>query len=166
MTDLTSFHFVAGYKHTPEQPETLWLCNHPESLDLIFSKNKASAFVFEDEQTALTAMTSILLADNHPWYTPVVEQEQPELISAATGKHYAGLKHAEEKIREALRLFNERSNSHLKLFLTVDKAENSIRGYGTGFKLGDGIINFVALLSVKGMKARCLDKHNFVVKVE
>lgn len=166
MTDLTSTHFIAGYKHNPEQEEIHWLCNHPESVDLIFSKNKTTAFVFDDEQAALTAITEILTAENHSWYTPIVESSQSESLSNATETSGMNLEQTEAKIKEFLKLFNERSNSQLKLFLTANKKENSIRGYGAGFKLGDAVINFVALLTVKGLKAKCLDKHTFVVKVD
>lgn len=166
ITDITTPRFIAGYKHNPDQEEIHWLCNHPESLDLIFSKNKTAAFIFEDEHTALTAIVDILAAENHSWYIPIVENLQPENSSESTENGGMTLKQTEEKIKEFLKLFNERSNSHLKLFLTANKKENSIRGYGAGFKLGDAVINFVALLTVKGMKARCLDKHTFIVKID
>lgn len=166
ITDLTKKHFIAGYKHNPDQEEIHWLCNHPESLDLIFSKDKNAAFVFDDEQAALTAIAEILTAENHSWYTPVIESSQPENAPLATEIGSMNLEQAEEKINEFLKLFNERSNSQLKLFLTANNKDNSIRGYGAGFKLGDAVINFVALLAVKGMKARCLDKHTFIVKID
>lgn len=165
-TDLATYQFIAGYKHNPDQEEIHWLCNHPESLDLIFSKNKTAAFAFEDEQSALTAIQEILAAENHAWYTPIVENCQPENSSAATEIDHLSLEQTEAKIKEFLALFNERSNSQLKLFLTTNKTENTIRGYGAGFKLGDAVMNFVALLTVKGMKARCLDKHTFIVKLD
>ena len=76
------------------------------------------------------------------------------------------MQQTEAKINDYLKLFNERSNGRLKLFLTLNRKDNSIRGYGTGVKLNDAVINFVALLTVKGMKARCLDQHTFIVKIE
>lgn len=166
MTDLPPPNFIAGYKHQPDQEDVHWLCNHPESLDLIFSKDKTKAFVFDDEQAALTAIQEILLAENHSWYTPVVENAQPENSLPATENSGMNLQQTEAKIKEYLKLFNERSNSRLKLFLTSNKKDQSIRGYGAGFKLGDAVINFVALLTVKGMKTRCLDKHTFIVKID
>ncbi len=166
INDLTTPQFIAGYKHNPEQEEIHWLCNHPESIDLIFSKDKTGAFIFDDEQTALTAIAEILNAENHSWYTPIVESCQPESHSFSAEIGNMNLQQTEAKIKEFLKLFNERSNSQLKLFLTANKKENSIRGYGAGFKLGDAVMNFVALLTVKGMKARCLDKHTFIVKID
>lgn len=166
ITDLIKPTFIAGYKHNPDQNDIHWLCNHPESLDLIFSKDKTAAFIFDDEQTALTAIQEILAAENHSWYTTVVESCQSENASPASETEGMSLQQAEAKIKEYLKLFNERGNSRLKLFLTANKKEHSIRGYGAGFKLGDAVINFVALLTVKGMKARCLDKHTFVVKID
>ena len=167
ITNTTTSQFIAGYKHTPDHEEIHWLCNHPESVDLIFSKDKTSAFVFDDEQTALTAIQEILNAENHAWYMPIIERLQLEKNSSAP-INAAGmtLEQTEEKIHEFLKLFNERSNSQLKLFLTANKKDNSIRGYGAGFKLGDAVMNFVALLTVKGLKARCLDNHTFIVKID
>lgn len=166
MSHLTTAKFIAGYKHNPEQEQIHWLCNHPESLDLIFSKDQTTAFTFEDEATALTAIQEILSAENHSWYTPIVQNFQLQNLSPATENNAINLQQLEAKINEFLKLFNERNNSRLKLFLTLNKKDNSIRGYGAGFKLGDAVINFVALLTVKGLKARCLDKHTFIVKLE
>lgn len=165
-TDLLPTLFIAGYKHNPDQEEIHWLCNHPESIDLIFSKHKSAAFTFDDEPTALAAIKGILTAENHEWYTPVIENLAIENSTATSKNDDMSLEQTEEKIHEFLKLFNERSNSQLKLFLTANKKDNSIRGYGAGFKLSDEVINFVALLTIKGLKARCLDKHTFVVKID
>lgn len=165
ITDLTTANFIAGYKHHPDHEDVFWLCNHPESLDLIFSKDKTTAFTFEDEQAALTAIQQILAAENHSWYTPIVENFQAAQSASTPENEQLNLKQMEAKINEYLKLFNERSNSRLKLFLTLNKKENSIRGYGAGVKLGDAVINFVALLAIKGISARCLDRHTFIVKL-
>jgi hypothetical protein len=164
MTDLAPA-FIAGYKHHPEQEEIYWLCNHPKSVDLIFSKDKNTAFVFDDELSALSSMNEILIAENHSWYTTVVEPFQLA-VSAKQENKQLSLQQAEAKINEYLQLFNERSHNRLKLFLTLNKKDHSIRGYGTGINLGDAVINFVALLAIKGMRAQCLDKHTFIVKVD
>jgi hypothetical protein len=166
LTNLITANFIAGYKHQPDHDDVYWLCNHPESLDLMFSKNKSTAFIFNDQQTAEQAIEEILIAENHSWYTPVVENFQPENSSLNHATIPMNPRQAEVKINEFLKLFNERSNSRLKLFLTFNKKDNSIRGYGTGIKLGDAVINFVALLAIKGMKARCLDQHTFIIKLD
>jgi hypothetical protein len=166
LTDFTPPYFIAGYKHHPEQETVYWLCNHPESIDLIFSKNKNTAFTFDHEQLAVTAIEEILIAENHPWYTPVVipfEQENPSMTLDNTSMN---LKQAEAKINDFLQLFNERSNSGLELYLTLNKKENSIRGYGSNRKIGDAVSNFVALLAIKGMKAHCLNSRTFEVKID
>lgn len=166
LTDLTSSNFIAGYKHHSDHEDIYWLCNHPESLDLIFSKDKTKAFIFAEEQAALSAIQEILIAENHSWYTPVVASFQPENLSPTIENNQMNLQQMEAKINDFLKLFNERSNSRLKLFLTLNKKDNTIRGYGAGLKLNDAVINFVALLAIKGLKARCLDKHTFIVKVD
>jgi hypothetical protein len=165
-SDLTTSRFIAGYKHHPDHEEIHWLCNHPESLDLIFSKDKNKAFVFDNEQIAMNAMNEILLAENHAWFSPVIESLPLAETQATLENHPLNLQQMEAKINDYLRLFNERTNSRLKLFLTLNRKDNSIRGYGTGVKLGDAVINFVALLAVKGMNARCLDQHTFIVKLD
>jgi hypothetical protein len=157
--------FIAGYKYHPDHEEIYWLCNHPESLDLIFSKDKSKAFVFEDELIALTEINEILAAENRPWFTPVVES-QTETFARTTKTKAMSLLETEAKIKEFLKLFNERSNSGLDLFLTLNKQENSIRGYGKSLKLGDAVANFVALLAIKGIKAQSLDQYTFIVKLD
>ncbi len=166
LTDLTTSHFIAGYKHHPDHEEIHWLCNHPEALDLIFSKDKHKAFVFDNEHIALNAINDILLAENRPWFTPVVENLPASPPVSAGETPQTPLQQIEANIHDYLKLFNERNHGRLKLFLTLNRQDNSIRGYGTGVKLGDAVINFVALLTVKGMKARCLDEHTFIVRID
>jgi hypothetical protein len=166
MSSLLNQNFIVGYKHHAEQEDVYWLSNHPESVDLIFSKDKATAFVFDDELEALTAIKQILMAENHSWYTTVVEKLQAEPLRTPLENKMMTLAQAEAKINEFLKLYNERSNSRLELYLTLNKKDNSIRGYGNSRKIGDAITNFVALLAIKGMKAQCLNSHTFEVKID
>ena len=126
--NLTNSSFIAGYKHHPDQEDIYWLCNHPESLDLIFSKDKTTAFIFDQEQIALCAINEILIAENHSWYTAVVKAFQQECQPATAENKSMNLAQTEAKINSFLKLFNERSNSHLELYLTMNQKDNSIRG--------------------------------------
>ena len=166
MSSVLNPSFIAGYKHQENQYDVYWLTNHPEAVDLLFSKDKSNAFVFADELDALTSIKQILIAENHPWYTPVVEKFQAELPRVEPEPKAMTLEEAEAKINEFLQLFNERSNSRLQLYLTLNRKENSIRGYGSSRKIGDAITNFVALLAIKGMKAQCLNSHTFELKLD
>lgn len=154
--------FIAGYKCSENQTDTLWLCTHPESLDLIFSKDESKAFIFKLEKQALAAITKILIADNRFLFIPVVKDVQLE--NPATPVHsVVTLEQTEVKIKELLVLFNERSNSQLQLFLTLNQEDNTIRGYGSGLKLGEAVPHFVTLLAIKGMKVQQVEQNVFTV---
>lgn len=158
--------FIAGYKCDKNQEDTNWLCNHPASTELIFSKDESKAFAFEREKEAMLVITKMLIADNRPWFTPVTKNVAADNAAAKTDAEQMTLEQTEAKINDLLKLFNERSNSHLQLFLTLNKENNSLRGYGSGLKLGEEVPHFVALLAVKGMKVKQEGKTIFTVYVE
>jgi hypothetical protein len=161
MSELMKSTFIAGYKCSENQTDTLWLCTHPESLDLIFSKDENKAFIFKLEKQALAAITKILIADNRFLFIPVAKAVHLENPAAPEHNHSAvTLEQTEAKIKELLVLFNERSNSQLQLFLTLNQEDNTIRGYGSGLKLGEAVPHFVALLAIKGMKVQQVVEQN------
>ncbi|NOQ35030.1 MAG: hypothetical protein GQ569_03950 [Methylococcaceae bacterium] len=75
------------------------------------------------------------------------------------------LKLTELKIKTLLQLFNDRSDHDLELVLTLNDKDNSIRGYGTGFRTGEEVTHFMDLLKIKGIKAELLNAHSFIVQV-
>lgn len=77
-----------------------------------------------------------------------------------------GLKHTEFKIKTSLKLFNERTNSNLELVLTLNKQDSTLRGYATRLKTDEELEHFIDLLNIKGVKAKSLQKHSFIVDVE
>lgn len=162
----STISFIAGYRHGADHKAIYWLCNHPKSLDLLFSEDKTKAFVFEEELIALHTINQILLSENQFRGVPVVESLQLENPSLIIKRKLTKLEQAEAKINAFLKLFNERSNSRLVVFLTLDEKNNIIRGYGSGSKLGDEITNFLALLAIKRMKAQRLDKDTFIVTLD
>lgn len=166
MNELIKSTFIAGYKCDENQTDTLWLCTHPDALDLIFSKEESKAFLFKLEKQALAAITKILIADNRFLFVPVVKTIAVNHHQSATPENNPStLEQTEHKIKELLALFNERSNSQLQLFLTLNAEENSIRGYGSGLKLGETVPHFVALLAIKGMKVQQIGQDVFTVHV-
>ena len=76
------------------------------------------------------------------------------------------LKLTEFKINSLLKLFNERTGHNLQLFLTLNKQDHTIRGYATGLKNGEEVEHFIDLLNIKGVKAKPLQEHSFIVQVE
>jgi hypothetical protein len=52
--------------------------------------------------------------------TPIIENFQPDNALPASETGGMNLQQSEAKINEYLKLFNERSNSQLKLFLTAN----------------------------------------------
>lgn len=77
------------------------------------------------------------------------------------------LKSTELKINTLLKLFNERTRNKLELVLTLNKQDNSLRGYAaTGLRTGEEVIHFIDLLKLKGVKAKSLQDHSFIVEVE
>ncbi len=77
------------------------------------------------------------------------------------------LKLAELKINSLLKLFNERTGNKLELVLTLNERDNSLRGYAaTKLRTSEEVIHFIDLLKLKGLKAKSLQNHNFIVKVE
>ena len=77
------------------------------------------------------------------------------------------LKLTELKVNSLLKLFNERTGNKLELVLTLNKQDNSLRGYAaTGLRTGEEIIHFIDLLKLKGVKAKSLQAHSFIAKVE
>ncbi len=155
--------FIAGYKSNENQADTIWLCNHPESLDLIFSKDESKAFGFKLEKQALAAITKILIADNRFLFIPITKAVLSPTQAGVGDNALVSLEQMECKIKELLVLFNERSNSQLQLFLTLNPEDHSIRGYGSGVKSKDEIPHFVALLAIKGIKALQLEHDVFSV---
>ncbi len=166
MSELLKLNFIAGYKRDENQEDILWLCTHPESVDLIFSKDERKAFVFEQEEKAMNAMSKILIADKHLLYIPITKQVDSENQSVSLGERIVTLEQAETKINELLKLFNTRSNSELQLFLTLNRENHTIRGYGSGLKIGDTVTHFVTLLAVKGMRVKQVEKNIFMVHIE
>lgn len=166
ISQITKTNFIAGYKRDSKQEDIYWLCNHPQSLDLIFSKEESKAFIFDDELNALMAIKEILVAENRPWFVPIVKNFQPPPVAMAQKNQTMTLEQTELKIKEFLKLFNERSHNRLELFLTLNRKDKTIRGYGTGVKAGEAVSHFVALLAIKGLKVQSLEQHIFVVKIE
>ncbi|MDQ7091151.1 MAG: hypothetical protein Q9M50_11000 [Methylococcales bacterium] len=77
------------------------------------------------------------------------------------------LKLTELKINTLLKLFNERTGHKLELVLTLNEQDNTLRGYAaTGFRTGEEVIHFIDLLKLKGVKAKPLQEHNFIVHVD
>jgi len=77
------------------------------------------------------------------------------------------LKLTELKIKNLLKLFNERTGNKLELVLTLNEQDNSLRGYAaTGLRTGEEVIHFIDLLKLKGVKAKSLQDHSFIVEVE
>jgi hypothetical protein len=165
MNKLIKPKFIAGYKCDKDQEDTFWLCNHPSSTELIFSKDETKGFAFDREKEALLAMTKLLITDNRFWFIPVVKAVSNE-NQPGVAEERMSLEQTEAKIKALLQLFNERSNSQLELFLTLNKENNTLRGYGSGAKLGEEVPHFVALLAVKGMKVKQEGKSIFTVYVE
>jgi|JFJP01.1.fsa_nt_gi hypothetical protein len=157
--------FIAGYKHDENQLDILWLCTHPQSKDLIFSKDENAAFVFTEQALAMNAMSKILIAEKHFLFIPVTKELPPDNHLNET-ENPITLAQMEVKITELLKLFNERSNSHLQLFLTLNDEDNSIRGYGLGLKIDEAVTHFVALLAIKGLQVKQVEKTIFVVQLE
>jgi len=156
--------FIAGYKHDENQVDILWLCTHPQSKDLIFSKDENAAFVFTEQAQAMNAMSKILIAEKRFLFIPVTKELPPESYFNETANPIT-LAQMEVKITELLKLFNERSNSHLELFLTLNEEDNSIRGYGSGLKIDEAVTHFVALLAIKGLHVKQVEKTIFAVQL-
>jgi hypothetical protein len=77
------------------------------------------------------------------------------------------LKLTELKINSLLKLFNERTGNKLELVLTLNEQDNSLRGYAArGLRTGEEVIHFIDLLKLKGVKAKSLQNHSFIAKVE
>ncbi len=76
------------------------------------------------------------------------------------------LKMTEYKINSLLELFNDRTGNELQLVLTLNKQDYTVRGYGTGLRTGEEVQHFVDLLNIKGLKAKSLQEHSFIVEVE
>ncbi len=77
------------------------------------------------------------------------------------------LKLTELKIKNLLKLFNERTGNKLELVLTLNEQDNSLRGYAaTGLRTGEEVIHFIDLLKLKGVKAKSLQAHSFIVEIE
>ncbi len=77
------------------------------------------------------------------------------------------LKLTELKINNLLKLFNERTGNKLELVLTLNEQDNSLRGYAaTGLRTGEEVIHFIDLLKLKGVKAKSLQAHSFIVEIE
>ena len=74
------------------------------------------------------------------------------------------LKLLEIKINDLLTLFKERTGNKLELFITLDEKTNSLRGYASHFKTEEEIIHFLDLLHIKGIKAKSLQEHSFIIE--
>jgi hypothetical protein len=166
MSEISKMGFITGYKRDSNQEDIYWLCNHPQSVDLIFSKEQGTAFVFENELTALESIKEILLAENRPWFVPIVQDFQSPIVATEIQSQAVSLEQTAAKIETFLKLFNERSHNRLELFLTLNKKDKTIRGYGTGIKIGDAVSHFVALLAIKGLKVQYLGKYTFIVSID
>ncbi len=166
MSDAVSPNFIVGYKRDPHQEDILWLSSHPDAQDLIFSKNENNAFLFTQEEAATIAMTKILIADNLPSLIPITKQVQPSQQPALIKMQSLSLEQIAANIEELLKLFNQRTNNQLVLFLTLNPDEKSIRGYSSERKQTDALTHFVNLLSVKGMKVKQVSACIFTVFVE
>jgi len=71
------------------------------------------------------------------------------------------------KINTLLKLFNERTGNKLELVLTLNGQDSSLRGYAaTKLRTGEEVIHFIDLLKLKGLKAKSLQDHSFIVEVE